>query len=86
MIKHSFHFNAQSLQKISAFTDGNLLENLDVRRMDWEHFHKIIQPFRHIAVQGSELFQVFADPIHLVVCFSQQAMRDHVRDILFDDL
>ena len=69
-----------------AFLNGHdVLERIDVCRVDREHIHVIFQPGCHILVQRAEFLQVFPDHGFLLGRLPQDALLGDIGDILGAD-
>ena len=60
-------------QHLALFHGYDMLECVDIRRMDWKHVHVILQAVGHILIQWAEFLQVIADQCLLLRRLAQDA-------------
>lgn len=60
-------------QDFPLFHGYDMLECVDIRRMDWKHVHVILQAVGHILIQWAEFLQVLANQCLLLRRFAQDA-------------
>lgn len=82
LIEFSLHRVAEGDQRLPFLGDKQLIEHVDVSRVNGEEASEIGQPLGQSGVEWSEAAQVLGDTRDLGVVLAQQPLRDHESDVL----
>ena len=95
-IEDTFDGGGDILQDMAVLNQVQLVENINVRRMDREQIHELFQTGGHACIETTELLQVIADQCFLLRRFFQDTLGndigscflrdDHLREAVTDVL
>ena len=84
-VKDTFDGHGDVLQNVTVFYQINFIEYINVRRMNREQVHELLQSGRHAGIEAAEFFEVLVDHGLLLRCLLQNTLGHNIRSCLLSN-